>query len=83
MGALDILKSERGLMTLFYLGVLAVLLFMRADKDAIDTWAMYAGGVASVYNVAKSITPGARSPAPGTTTSSLEVKTTTTPEVAQ
>ena len=33
MGALDLLRSERGLMNLLYLGVLAVLLFTHADKE--------------------------------------------------
>ena len=57
MGALDLLKSERGLMNLLYLGVLAVLLFTHADKDAIDTWALYAGSVCAVYTAAKSLKP--------------------------
>jgi hypothetical protein len=83
MGALDVLKSERGLFTLLFLGVLAALMFTHAPPATIETWALYAGGVVSVYNVAKSIVPGARSvpPAPGTTTSTVEVKSSST-EVA-
>ncbi len=66
MGALDLLKSERGLMNLLYLGVLAVLLFTHADKDAIDTWALYAGSVCAVYTAAKSLKPNdAPKAAPG------------------
>lgn len=57
MGALDLLRSERGLMNLLYLGVLAVLLFTHAGKDAIDTWALYAGSVCAVYTAAKSLKP--------------------------
>lgn len=57
MGALDLLRSERGLMNLLYLGVLAVLLFTHASKDAIDTWALYAGSVCAVYTAAKSLKP--------------------------
>lgn len=57
MGVVDLLKSERGLMNLLYLGVLAVLLFTHASKDAIDTWALYAGSVCAVYTAAKSLKP--------------------------
>ena len=62
MGALDLLKSERGLMNLLYLGVLAVLLFTHADKAAIDTWALYAGSVCAVYTAAKSLKPNDTAP---------------------
>jgi len=64
MGALDLLRSERGLMNLLYLGVLAVLLFTHASKDAIDTWALYAGSVCAVYTAAKSLKPNDE-PKPG------------------
>lgn len=57
MGVVDLLKSERGLMNLIYLGVLAVLLFTHASKDAIDTWALYAGSVCAIYTTAKSLKP--------------------------
>lgn len=57
MGALDLLKSERGIMNLVFLGVLAVLLFTHAGKDAVDTWALYAGSVTAIYTTAKSLKP--------------------------
>ena len=65
MGALDLLRSERGLMNLLYLGVLAVLLFTHADKAAIDTWALYAGSVCAVYTAAKSLKPNDAPPKAG------------------
>lgn len=64
MGAMDLLKSERGIMNLVFLGVLAVLLFTGADKSMIDTWAMYAGGSVGLYTVAKSLKPNDE-PKPG------------------
>ena len=43
---------------------LAVLLFTHASKDAIDTWALYAGSVCAVYTAAKSLKPNDE-PKPG------------------
>jgi hypothetical protein len=57
MGAVDLLKSERGIMNLIFLGVLAALMFTHADKATIDTWALYAGGVTAIYTAAKSLKP--------------------------
>lgn len=62
-GVTDILKSERGIANLLFLAVLAVLLFTHADKTAVDTWAMYAGGTTSIYTIAKSVSPGPRAKA--------------------
>lgn len=53
----DLLKSERGIMNLVFMGVLAVLLFTHAGKDAVDTWALYAGSVTAIYTTAKSLKP--------------------------
>ncbi len=63
-GVTDMLKSERGIMNLLFLAVLAVLLFTRADKSAVDTWAMYAGGATGLYTLAKSWAPGPRATKP-------------------
>ena len=57
MGVVDLLKSERGLLNLLYLGVLAALLLTGAPADHIQTWALYAGGTTGIYTVAKSIRP--------------------------
>lgn len=61
-GFTDMLRSERGIMQLLFLTVLAVLLFTHASSEAISTWSQYAGGSVAVYTIAKSAAPG------GTTT---------------
>lgn len=62
MGAIgDMMKSERGVFTLLFLGVLAAMLFAGIPMQKVEMWAQYAGGTVAVYNVAKSVLPGARS----------------------
>ena len=64
MAFLDLLKSERGIMQLLFLAVLAALLFTHAGSDAISTWSQYAGGSVAVYTIAKSAKPGTPPTAP-------------------
>jgi hypothetical protein len=54
---MDLLKSERGVMNLVYLGVLAALMFTHASTETIQTWGVLAGAVVATYTVAKSLRP--------------------------
>ena len=63
MGAIDLLKSERGLVVLLYLGGLLAL--MLTGSPHVDRWGQYAGAIVAVYTAAKSLKPNDTPPAPG------------------
>lgn len=64
MGAMDLLKSERGLVVLLYLGGLLAL--MLTGSPHVDRWGQYAGAIVAVYTAAKSLKPNdTPKPAPG------------------
>lgn len=60
MGAIDLLKSERGLVVLLYLGGLLAL--MLTGSPHVDRWGQYAGAIVAVYTAAKSLKPNDTAP---------------------
>ena len=55
MGAIDLLKSERGLVVLLYLGGLLALMLTKSPY--VESWGQYAGAIVATYTVAKSLKP--------------------------
>ena len=54
----DLMKSERGIVTLVYLlGLLALMLVPGVDRWKVELWGVAAGGAASLYTAFKSLKP--------------------------
>ena len=60
MSIADLMKSERAIVVLLYLGGLLAL--MLTDSKHVTAWGQYAGAIVAIYTAAKSIKPNDTTP---------------------